>query len=125
MDSGALSGDLLRVVNSTEGILRGVGAEGSSAPILAGGWSRRQVIGHLIDSASNNHQRFVRASLADSLEFPGYDQTGWSRIERAGEADWSLLVELWRATTAISRTSSLTCRRGSSKSRSALASTNP
>ncbi len=29
----------------------------------AGKWSRKEVLGHLIDSASNNHQRFVRATL--------------------------------------------------------------
>jgi len=95
MDTQALSTDLLRIVSSAEELLRRVSAEQSKAPILAGGWSRRQVMGHLIDSASNNHQRFVRASLADSLEFPGYDQNGWARVQAAEEADWSLLVALW------------------------------
>ena len=95
MDTRALSVELLRVVNSAEEILRRVSAEESSAPILAGGWSRRQVIGHLIDSASNNHQRFVRASLQDSLEFPNYDQNGWARVQAREEADWPLLVALW------------------------------
>ncbi|MFZ0960360.1 MAG: DinB family protein [Terriglobia bacterium] len=95
MDTVALSAKLLRVVNSAEAILRRVSAEESRAPVLAGGWSRRQVLGHLIDSASNNHQRFVRASLADSLEFPAYDQNGWARVQSAEEADWSLLVALW------------------------------
>jgi hypothetical protein len=95
MDTVALSAEMLRVVNSAEEILRLVSVEESKAPILAGGWSRRQVMGHLIDSASNNHQRFVRASLADSLEFPAYDQNGWARVQAAEEADWSLLVALW------------------------------
>ena len=95
MDNAALSAELLRVVNSAEAILRRVSAEESRAPILAGGWSRKQVMGHLIDSASNNHQRFVRASLADSLDFPGYDQNGCARVQSPEEADWSLLVALW------------------------------
>ncbi len=95
MDTVALSAEMLRVVNSAEEVLRLVSVEKSRTPILAGGWSRRQVMGHLIDSASNNHQRFVRASLADSLEFPGYDQNGWARVQAAEEADWSLLVALW------------------------------
>jgi len=95
MDTVALSAETLRVVNSAEEILRLVSAEKSRTPILAGGWSRRQVMGHLIDSASNNHQRFVRASLQDSLEFPAYDQNGWARVQAAEEADWSLLVALW------------------------------
>ena len=95
MDTVALSAELLRVVNSAEENLRRISAEESKAPMLAGGWSRRQVLGHLIDSASNNHQRFVRASLADSLDFPAYDQNGCARVQAPQEADWSLLVALW------------------------------
>lgn len=95
MDTVALGAEILRVVNSAEAILRRVSVEESRVPILAGGWSRRQVLGHLIDSASNNHQRFVRASLTDSLEFPAYDQNAWARVQAAEEADWSLLVALW------------------------------
>jgi hypothetical protein len=63
--------------------------------VLRGGWSRRQVMGHLIDSASNNHQKFVRAMLADALAFPGYDQAGNVRVQAVQEADWELLVSLW------------------------------
>lgn len=95
MNTAALSAEVLRAVNSAEEILRLVSPEESRVPILAGGWSRKQVMGHLIDSASNNHQRFVRASLQDSLEFPGYDQNGWARVQAAQEADWPLLVALW------------------------------
>jgi hypothetical protein len=65
--------------------------------MLTGGWSRKQVLGHLIDSASNNHQRFVRAVLQPLLEFPGYDQEGNVRVQAPQEADWPLLVSLWAA----------------------------
>jgi hypothetical protein len=67
----------------------------SAIPALSGGWSRKQVLAHLIDSASNNHQRFVRASLQPSLDFPGYDQDGNIRVQAPQEADWRLLVSLW------------------------------
>src|SRR6187431_1026620 len=60
-----------------------------------GKWSPREVIGHLVDSASNNHQRFVRAQLQDDLMFPGYDQTEWVRLQRYAESPWSDLVALW------------------------------
>jgi len=95
MDMTALSAQLLRVVDSAERLLRQCTAGGSRRPVLDGGWSRRQVLGHLIDSASNNHQRFVRAALADSLDFPAYDQDGWAGVQAADEADWLLLIELW------------------------------
>jgi hypothetical protein len=64
---------------------------------LPGGWSRKQVLGHRIDSASNNHQRFVRAVLQTSLDFPTYDQDGNARVQVPQEVDWSLLVSLWAA----------------------------
>lgn len=91
----ALSQGLLRVIDAAEPRLREVGEVGSSKPVLQGGWSRKQVIGHLIDSASNNHQRFVRAMLADELEFPGYDQAGNVQAQAVQQADWLLLVSLW------------------------------
>jgi hypothetical protein len=95
MDNAALSEAIQRVVDSAEQTLRRVSSEESAKPVLPGGWSRRQLIGHLIDSASNNHQRFIRAALQDSVEFPAYDQNEWSRIQAPDEADWPLLVTLW------------------------------
>ena len=45
-----------------------------------GKWSPREVLGHLIDSASNNHQRFVRAQLQDDLVFSGTNRTPGSEF---------------------------------------------
>lgn len=92
-----LSGKLLSVVGAAEPRLREIGELESTNRILGGGWSRKQVIGHLIDSASNNHQRFVRAALQNGLDFPGYDQDGNVRVQAVQEADWLLLVSLWAA----------------------------
>jgi len=60
-------------------------------------WSSKQIIGHLIDSAANNHARFVLAQLKDDLLFPGYEQDGWVRVQQYQKASWPQLVELWRA----------------------------
>ena len=94
---GALSSQLLCLVEVAEPRLRAISEVESAEPILPGGWSRKQVIGHLIDSASNNHQRFVRAALQTSLDFPGYDQSGNVRVQAVQQAHWSLLVNLWTA----------------------------
>jgi hypothetical protein len=90
-----LSQKLLSVVDTAEPRLRAISASESAKPLLAGGWSRKQVVAHLIDSASNNHQRFVRAVQQTSLDFPGYDQDGNMRVQAPQEADWPLLVSLW------------------------------
>ena len=91
----SVSDRLVGIVDSAEATLRKVRDEDSTTPVLKGGWSRRQVLGHLIDSASNNHQRFVRAALQGSLEFPGYDQDGCVRVQSVQEVPWPTLVALW------------------------------
>lgn len=64
-------------------------------PPSPGKWSPKEVIGHLIDSASNNHQRFVRAGFTEDLVFPGYQQEEWVRAQRYASAPWAELVGLW------------------------------
>ena len=60
-------------------------------------WSSKQILGHLIDSAANNHARFVLGQLSDDLLFSGYDQDGWVKTNHYQEAAWPQLVELWRS----------------------------
>ena len=91
------SKELLSLVETAEPRLHEISESESIKPVLPGGWSRKQIIGHLIDSASNNHQRFVRAALQTSLDFPGYDQNGSVRVQAVQGADWQLLVALWAA----------------------------
>lgn len=62
----------------------------------AGGWSPKEIIGHLVDSAANNHQRFVRGQFQDDLVFAGYAQDDWVRAGAYQEAPWEDLVALWR-----------------------------
>jgi hypothetical protein len=58
-------------------------------------WSRKEILGHLIDSASNNHQRIVRAQLSSQNSFPGYAQTQWVETQRYQSEPWQDLVQLW------------------------------
>ncbi len=69
----------------------------SEQPRAEDHWSSKQIIGHLIDSAANNHARFVLAQLKDDLLFPGYEQDGWVRVQQYQKASWPQLVDLWRA----------------------------
>lgn len=58
-------------------------------------WSKKEILGHLLDSATNNHQRFVRAALQGELTFPGYEQDKLVDLQNFREVDWEFLVELW------------------------------
>ena len=63
--------------------------------LLNDGWCAKQILGHLIDSAANNHARFVRAQLQEDLVFEGYDGDAWVRVQKYEQADWVSLVDLW------------------------------
>ena len=58
-------------------------------------WSKKEILGHLIDSAANNHQRFVRAQSAPRLEFPSYEQEFWVGTQSYATESWPDLVNLW------------------------------
>jgi hypothetical protein len=60
-------------------------------------WSRKQILGHLIDSATNNHQRFIRMQLTSELQFPGYEQNAWVKLNHYDARPWRELVILWAA----------------------------
>jgi hypothetical protein len=60
-------------------------------------WSKKEILGHLIDSAANNHQRFVRAVNKVAAVFPAYDQNEWVRIQQHNQRPWASLVALWSA----------------------------
>ena len=62
-----------------------------------GKWSKKEILGHLMDSASNNHQRFVRAALQGELTFPGYDQDRLIQLQHFQDLDWTFLIDLWMA----------------------------
>lgn len=72
-----------------------IGPEATFVVPSPGRWSIADVVGHLVDSACNNHQRFVRAQNADALIFPKYDQNAWVAAANYSNFDWPSLVSLW------------------------------
>lgn len=89
--------DLLQAVDAALSMLRSLPEGESERPRAPGKWSAKQVIGHLIDSASNNHQRFVRAQQESALIFPGYDQDHWVGCQDYAGRPWQDLTALWAA----------------------------
>lgn len=67
----------------------------SLVPRAEGKWSPKEITGHLIDSAANNHLRFVRAQFSDDLIFTGYEQVEWVRAQHYKDEPWPALVQLW------------------------------
>jgi hypothetical protein len=61
-----------------------------------GKWSKKEILGHLIDSAANNHQRFVRLQMTSRIDIPGYDGDEWVRLQRYQERPWFEIIDLWQ-----------------------------
>jgi hypothetical protein len=87
--------ELRDAVNEAAPILRQMSEERSRVRPAPGKWCPREIIGHLVDSASNNHQRFVRAQFQDDLIFPGYAQDAWVTLQQYRDAPWEELIVLW------------------------------
>jgi hypothetical protein len=58
-------------------------------------WSKKEILGHLIDSASNNHQRIVRGAQNVAQDFPAYNQNRWVEVQCYNEMNWSDLVDIF------------------------------
>ncbi|MFL6447592.1 MAG: DinB family protein [Bryobacteraceae bacterium] len=82
-------------IESAHQALQKISEEHSSGTFREGGWSRKEILGHLIDSALNNHQRFVRATLDGSYEGPGYAQVDWVNVHGYASMPWESILEHW------------------------------
>ena len=60
-------------------------------------WSRKEILGHLIDSACNNQQKFVRVMQQPHLDFPGYRQDDWVDLQNWADANWKDMISLWES----------------------------
>jgi DinB superfamily len=89
--------ELEKVLATIPARLAAISEASASLPRIEGKWSRKQILGHLIDSATNNHHRFVRAQIEKTLEMPGYAQNEWLATQSYQNRRWSDLVILWTA----------------------------
>ena len=92
-----LANELRRHIDAALPRLRAVSDSAAAQPIAPGKWSSKQVIGHLIDSAGNNNQRFVRAQQGPELVSPGYTQSHWVESQRYQDRSWQELTTFWHA----------------------------
>jgi hypothetical protein len=77
--------------------LRALTSEQASLSRGPGKWSPKEELGHLIDSAANNHARFVRGALESPFRGPGYRQDEWVKVTRYRTMPWNAIVDFWFA----------------------------
>jgi len=93
----SVAAELRRTLDVALPKLQALSEADAAQPRAPGKWSPKQVIGHLIDSASNNHQRFVRAQQGAELISPSYAQDHWVECQGYGSRSWRDLTTLWHA----------------------------
>ncbi|MBL7994591.1 DinB family protein [bacterium] len=86
-----------QTLENAAGRLQQLSDEQSRISKTPGKWSAKQIMGHLVDSAGNNHQRFVRAQFKDDLVFPGYEQEEWVKVQNYETENWRELIQLWKS----------------------------
>jgi hypothetical protein len=89
---------------AADAAISGLTEERASTLVRDGGWLRKEVLGHLIDSSINNHVRFVAAAAAGEYVGPGYDQPNWVRLNGYAAQTWADVLAQWRMrNSALSR----------------------
>src|SRR5579872_409348 len=76
--------------------LRAIAERDAAVKPSATVWSRKEELGHLIDSAANNHVRFVRAAIELNFRGPGYEQDAWVNLHGYQEMPWADIVDFWQ-----------------------------
>lgn len=77
-------------------LLQNIANESASIKPLPEKWSKKEILGHLIDSACNNQQKFVRTMANFRVDFIGYQQNHWVDSQKYNAANWQDLISLWQ-----------------------------
>ncbi|WP_177192060.1 DinB family protein [Chitinophaga arvensicola] len=80
--------------NTIPALLTAIPAEEFSFKPAPGKWSKKEMLGHLVDSATNNHQRFVRTQF-ETTPTIGYDQNKWNQYSYYLQIDNQQLIDFW------------------------------
>jgi hypothetical protein len=86
---------LLNVIQEARQALELISEDDASSKPIAEKWSLKEILGHLIDSAANNHQRFVRLQNSAEAVSIRYDQSFWVERGAYKTAKWEELLSLW------------------------------
>ncbi len=61
-------------------------------------WTLKEILGHLVNSASNNHQRFIGLQFVGEMQSPEYQKfhLEWIEREQLNGLDYADLILLWK-----------------------------
>lgn len=90
--------EIRKIVFDWEEKLRSIPEDKRVANLNRQGRNIKLIVGHLIDSASNNHQRMIRLQYTSNLSFPNYTKENdlWISIQQYHQEDWFEMLQLWK-----------------------------
>ncbi|MGD8780677.1 MAG: DinB family protein [Ignavibacteria bacterium] len=89
-----LSIQLKTIIEETIGKLKAVSQDEWNHRSAPGKWTKKEILGHLIDSAANNHQRFVKVQFEETPTII-YNPDNWNAVQKYNDADVSTLIDLF------------------------------
>ncbi len=90
-----VSKHLRKTVQQGLPFLKEISEEAASEKPQPNKWSKKEILGHLLDSACNNQQKFLRTMISPELQFVGYQQNEWVSLQNYNAVDWKTLVAWW------------------------------
>jgi hypothetical protein len=97
MSPAAIAADLTAAVRAGLDLFQGVDEKRTEVRPRPGAWCAREILGHLVDSACNNHRRFIIFQGPGPVVFQGYDQEAWVGRQRYAEVPFRDIASFWGA----------------------------
>ena len=85
---------LQNLVNTIPVLLRQIPDNEFSYKLTPEVWSKKEIMGHLIDSATNNHQRFIRIQYENNPVI-GYGQNEWNALSGYNQMGSNHVIDFW------------------------------
>lgn len=91
-----LKSSLENIVNRTHPLLLDIKAD-TSYRKTKNSWSRKEILGHLVDSAQVNFHRFIQSQFKSNLVFDPYEQNRWVKLQNYNSRDWQEIISIWKS----------------------------
>jgi hypothetical protein len=95
LDPVDLGNQLTAVVRQALPWLQALTEGSASRPGKTGKWCAKEVIGHLTDSAINNHARVMRLQIEAEPNLSGYEQMAWVNLQHYADREWARVLDVW------------------------------
>lgn len=84
------------IIDTFDALLQSTDPALAHVRVAADAWSLTEIVGHLVDSAANNHQRFARLLSGNLEQFPPYEAEIFVTVQQYDGCDFAEMAKFWR-----------------------------